>query len=115
MSAVTAAKKSKVSPRLVHFHQGWAACAAAAGTGLMRASISSPGDLFDEVTRNDFALNVGGGLNGYFNEHVGLRGDLRYFRSLEGNDDDGLIIDPRLFDLGEFDFWRASVGVTFRF
>ena len=86
------------------------------GAGLMRASISSPGDLFDEVTRNDFALNVGGGLNGYFNEHVGLRGDIRYFRSLQGDDGaDGIIIDPRLFDLGEFDFWRASVGVSFRF
>ena len=46
------------------------------GAGLMRASISSPGDLFDEVSRNDFALNVGGGLAGYFNNHVGLRGDL---------------------------------------
>ena len=54
------------------------------GAGLMRASVTSPGDLFDEVTRNDFALNVGGGLNGYFNDHVGLRGDIRYFRSLQG-------------------------------
>ena len=61
-------------------------------------------------------MDVGGGLNGYFNEHVGLRGDVRYFRSLQGDDDaDGIIIDPRLFDLGEFDFWRATVGVSFRF
>jgi opacity protein-like surface antigen len=85
------------------------------GAGLMRGSISSPGDLFDSVTRNDFALNAGGGLTGYFTSHVGLRGDLRYFRSLQGDSDGGLIIDPREFDLGEFDFWRATVGLHFRF
>ena len=67
------------------------------------------------MTRNDFALNVGGGLQGNFNEHVGLRGDIRYFRSLQGNGDDGIIIDPREFDLGDFDFWRGTVGVSFRF
>ena len=86
------------------------------GAGLMRASVSSPGNLFDNVTRNDFALNVGGGLQGNFNEHVGLRGDIRYFRSLQGEPGaDGLIIDPRDFDLGDFDFWRGTVGVSFRF
>ena len=85
------------------------------GAGLMRASVSTTGGLFDEVTRNDFALNVGGGIAGYFGEHVGLRGDIRYFRSLEDEGDDGFIFDPRDFDLGDFDFWRATVGVSFRF
>jgi hypothetical protein len=86
------------------------------GAGLMRASVTSPGDLFDEVTRNDFALNAGGGVTGYFNDHVGLRGDIRYFRSLQGEAGaDGIIVDPRDFDLGEFDFWRGTVGVSFRF
>jgi hypothetical protein len=86
------------------------------GAGLMRASVTSPGNLFDDVTRNDFALNVGGGLTGYFNEHVGLRGDVRYFRSLQGEAGaTGPIIDPRDFDLGDFDFWRATVGVSLRF
>ena len=85
------------------------------GVGLMRGAVSSPGDLFDEVSRNDFALNAGGGIAGYFNDHVGIRGDIRYFRSLEGNDNDGILVDPRLFDLGEFDFWRATVGLNLRF
>ena len=85
------------------------------GAGLMRASVNSPGNLFDDVTRNDFALNFGGGLQGNFNEHIGIRGDIRYFRSLQGESDDGLIIDPREFDLGDFDFWRGTVGVSFRF
>jgi opacity protein-like surface antigen len=86
------------------------------GAGLMRASVTSPGNLFDDVTRNDFALNVGGGLTGYFNDNVGLRGDIRYFRSLQGEEGaGGVIIDPRDFDLGDFDFWRATVGLSLRF
>ena len=86
------------------------------GAGLMRAAVTSPGNLFDDVTRNDFALNVGGGINGFFTDNIGLRGDVRYFRALQGEAGaDGPIIDPRDFDLGEFDFWRATIGVTFRF
>jgi opacity protein-like surface antigen len=85
------------------------------GVGLMRASISTTGDLFDELSRNDFALNAGAGLVGYFSQHVGLRGDVRYFRSLADSGDDGFIFDPRNFDLGDFDYWRATVGVSFRF
>lgn len=85
------------------------------GVGLMRTSVTSPGDLFDEVSRNDFALNVGGGLTGYFNRHVGIRGDIRYFRSLEDSGDDGFLLDPRDFDLGNFDYWRATVGLSLRF
>jgi opacity protein-like surface antigen len=84
------------------------------GGGLMRASVESPGDLFDSVSRNDFALNVGGGLSGYFNGHVGLRGEIRYFRSLQG-ESGGFIFDPRDFELGQFDFWRGTVGLSLRF
>jgi opacity protein-like surface antigen len=85
------------------------------GAGLMRTSVTGPGDLFDDVSRNDFALNVGGGLQGMFNEHVGIRADVRYFRDLTGENDDGFILDPTEFDLGDFTFWRATVGVSFRF
>jgi hypothetical protein len=85
------------------------------GAGLMRGSITSPSDLFDDVSRNDFALNVGGGLQGYFNEHVGLRGDIRYFRNLTDEGDEGFLLDPRDFDLGNFTYWRGTVGISFRF
>jgi len=87
------------------------------GAGLMRAAVTSPGNLFDNVARNDFALNVGGGIQANFNDHLGLRGDIRYFRSLQGEPgaDGGIIIDPRDFDLGDFDFWRATVGLSLRF
>jgi hypothetical protein len=86
------------------------------GAGLIRGNIHSAGDLFDNVTRNDFGLNVGGGLHGFFNEHVGLRGDVRYFRALADSDNgDGILIDPTKFKLGDFNFWRAGVGVVLKF
>jgi hypothetical protein len=47
----------------------------------------------------------------FFTDNVGLRGDLRYFRSFAGDVDEN-DIDLRL---GGFHFWRASAGVTFRF
>jgi opacity protein-like surface antigen len=81
-----------------------------AGLGIIRSSVSGVGDFFDDVSRNDLGINIGGGINGQFTENVGIRGDLRYFRSLEDDSDD------EEFDLGlsDFDFWRGSVGVTFR-
>jgi hypothetical protein len=85
------------------------------GFGLMRAMVSSPNALFSDVSRNDFALDVGGGLQGYFNKHVGLRGDIRYFRSLTGKDSEGFLFDPTHFELGGFSLWRGTVGVSFKF
>lgn len=83
------------------------------GFGLMRALVSSPNDFFSDITDNDFAFDLGGGLQGYFNRHVGLRGDIRYFRSLTG--DSPTDTDPTHFGLGDFSFWRGTVGVTFKF
>jgi hypothetical protein len=48
---------------------------------------------------------------GFFNNHVGLRGDVRYFRTINNNDSS---LDDVNLDLGSFDFWRASVGVVIR-
>ncbi len=81
-----------------------------AGAGLIRASVSSPTDLFDDLSRNDMGINVGGGVVGFFNDHVGLRGDLRYFRALQGDDD-----EPVGVSLSDFNFTRATLGVSFRF
>lgn len=83
---------------------------ASGGIGLIRTSIGSAGDFF-EFTNNDLGVNVGAGLVGFFSDNVGLRADVRYFRSV--NDEDlGTGVD---LDLGSFDFWRGTVGVTFKF
>lgn len=89
-----------------------------AGVGLMRANIAFD-SLFDNLSTNDLAMNVGGGVHVFFSDAIGLRGDLRYFRGLEQQDDDDPIEDDDFFDedfgLEDFDYWRASIGVTFRF
>ena len=56
--------------------------------GIIRSRVSGIGDFLDDVTRNDLGINIGGGINGQFTDNVGIRGDLRYFRSLEDNSND---------------------------
>jgi opacity protein-like surface antigen len=80
------------------------------GLGLVRTSFES--SFIDSLGSNDFGFNLGVGVMGYFSDHFGLRGDIRYFRTVNSEDFD----DPGFpdVDLGEFHFWRASVGVVFR-
>jgi hypothetical protein len=44
---------------------------------------------------------------GYFNDHVGVRADVRYLRNFNGNFNDG-------FKEGNFHFWRTSLGLVIR-
>jgi opacity protein-like surface antigen len=81
-----------------------------AGIGLIRSSVHSASGLFNDLSTNDLGINFGGGLNANFNDKVGVRGDLRYFRALQDNQADN---DLDL-SLGSFDFWRGTVGLTFR-
>jgi opacity protein-like surface antigen len=80
------------------------------GLGLLRTTVTSADQFFD-IANNDFGFDVGGGLYIFFNDHIGLRGDARYFRTLQDPEEDNE------FDIavGSFDFWRATGGVTFRF
>ena len=81
------------------------------GVGLLRERITSADDFFDDVSRNEMGFNLGAGINAFFTDNVGLRGDVRYFRALQEGGES--VAD--VFDLDELDFWRATVGVTFRF
>ncbi len=83
---------------------------ATAGLGLIRARATSVGNVFD-VDDNSFGMNVGGGIIGQFNDRVGMRGDVRYFRNFEDSEE-GFDVD---IDLGGFNFWRGTLGVVFRF
>jgi opacity protein-like surface antigen len=89
---------------------------ATAGVGLMRANIKFE-DVLDDLSTNDLALNFGGGVHFFFTDNIGLRGDVRYFRGLEQQEDDDFEDDEFIDDFGleDFDFWRATIGVTFRF
>lgn len=80
------------------------------GLGLIRANISSGTNLFNDLSTNDLGVNIGAGVNGHFTDNLGIRGDLRYFRTLQDNE-----VDNDLdLSLGSFDFWRGTVGLTFR-
>lgn len=79
------------------------------GVGLLQSSVSDADELF-EVDNSEFGFNLGAGAMGFASDHVGFRGDIRYYRSLEDPEEDNE------FDaaVGNFDFWRATAGVTFR-
>lgn len=80
------------------------------GVGLIRTNVTDATGFFDATTKNDFGFDVGGGLMGFFNSNVGLRGDVRYFRTFQNSTDNitGL-------GLSNFNFWRGSVGVSLKF
>jgi opacity protein-like surface antigen len=88
------------------------------GLGLMRANVDRGDALFNDLSTNDLGFNIGAGLNGQFTDTVGIRGDIRYFRGLEQRNDDDPAEDDDLFDedfgFEQFNFWRGTVGLTFR-
>ncbi|MGH9348910.1 MAG: outer membrane protein [Vicinamibacterales bacterium] len=81
----------------------------AGGAGLMRTRVEDAAELF-EIDNNNFGINVGGGVMGFATDNVGFRGDIRYFRAF-GEEETNEGID---FDFSDFDFWRGTVGVVFR-
>ncbi len=83
------------------------------GVGLIRANVTDVDELVQDLSRNDFGLNIGGGVNAMFASNVGVRGDIRYFRSFKEEDFDDNFPDFGV-DLGNFNFWRATVGVVLR-
>ncbi|MEO5894383.1 MAG: outer membrane beta-barrel protein [Vicinamibacterales bacterium] len=83
---------------------------ASGGIGVIRTSIDDADDFFD-ISSSDLGINAGGGAHFFFSDKVGLRGDVRYFRSLKDDSSDNDID----FSLGSFNYWRGTVGVSFRF
>jgi len=79
------------------------------GIGMLQTEARTNDDLF-HVDNSEFGYNVGGGVIGFMGDHWGIRGDLRYIRSLEDPSEDNE------FDIavGKFDYWRGTGGVTFR-
>src|SRR6185437_8063623 len=57
---------------------------AVGGVGLIRTKVQDIGGIFDVASKNDFGFDVGGGVMGFFSQNVGIRGDVRYFRSFNG-------------------------------
>jgi opacity protein-like surface antigen len=79
------------------------------GIGAIRSDVESDLGLVD-ATNTDFGWNIGAGAIGFFSDAVGARGDVRYFRSLQNELEDGPIAD----NIDRFGFWRLTGGVVFR-
>ncbi len=80
----------------------------AGGLGWFQTAIESDELLFEESS-DKFGFSLGGGAMGYFG-NVGLRGDLRYYQTLSESDIDNALD----LEVGDYDFWRGTIGVTFR-
>jgi opacity protein-like surface antigen len=82
------------------------------GLGLMRTSVESGGTTNDQ---NQFTWDGGGGLMVFFGEHIGIRGDIRYYHSFQALDRIALPnLDPVLGGQ-KLNFGRTGVAVVFKF
>jgi opacity protein-like surface antigen len=81
------------------------------GVGLIRTQID--GGTLAKVSSSDnmFGWDAGGGVMGYFSDHVGLRGDLRYLRATHQLNTGVSSVD---LNGDRLHYWRATVGVVFR-
>lgn len=93
---------------IVAGHSGAIRPYASGGIGLIRSRVEDAQQFLNAST-NDLGLDAGGGIM-CLSGNIGVRGDLRYFRSLRNNDPNGVDLA-----LGDFRFWRGTVGVTFKF
>jgi opacity protein-like surface antigen len=77
-----------------------------AGLGLIRARGCSRPNCVTDFSRTDLGIDVGGGVLVPFNDVLGVRADLRYFRYAQIHRD-----IPRTGN-GQFDFWRLAGSGT---
>lgn len=77
------------------------------GVGLIRPHITLNAASF-VVGKNVAGWDLGGGLNIFVTSAIGLRGDIRHIRTLDG-------VALGIFSADKLDFWRASAGLTLQF
>jgi opacity protein-like surface antigen len=88
------------------------------GLGSIRTQLRSESDVFDDLTSNDSGYNFGAGAHLLAKGRFGLRFDVRYFRGFEAIDDEDPVDNPLFeqpFANEVFNFWRGTIGATFRF
>jgi len=80
------------------------------GGGLMRTRIKDLADIFSSE-RNLVGINLGGGAIGFFSERVGVRWDVRYFKSVSEPGD----TEDVLFGSANLSFWRANMAIVIKY
>jgi hypothetical protein len=78
------------------------------GGGLLRSQVGSFGEFLDAVD-SGVGVNAGAGVR-LGSGRFGIRGDVRYFRTI--TDVDEFVLEEVL---GDFAFWRATAGLSIRF
>jgi opacity protein-like surface antigen len=84
------------------------------GGGLIRMQIDgvNNANLFRPASSNNmFGWDAGAGVMGFFNDHIGLRGEIRYMRATHDMNSGINSID---LNGNKLHFWRPSIGVVFR-
>lgn len=86
-----------------------------AGGGIMRLHSTPTPTLPTAPIRDTLAtIDMGGGATGFFNERVGVGWDLRYFRSVGGEETgDPLVTTDGLAK--QLSFWRANMALVLRY
>ncbi len=83
-----------------------------AGVGLLRTQIDGGTIAKVSSSNNQWGWNAGAGVMGYFNDHVGLRGDLRYTRGFEDLNTGNQVLDVN--GNNQLHYWRLAAGVVLR-
>ncbi len=81
-----------------------------AGAGLVKRSVEF-GSLPD-ISQSDLAYTLGGGVMGFFSNHIGIRADIRHVRNFRV---DKLSLTDIDLEKGTFNYSRATGAVVFRF
>jgi len=92
-------------------HGGGVRPYAVGGIGLIRSQIDGGTLGHVSSSNNMFGWDAGAGVMGYFNQHVGLRGDVRYLRATSDLKSGITTLD---LNGSQLHFWRASIGVVLR-
>jgi hypothetical protein len=77
------------------------------GIGLVRPHVSLSNGLLG-ASSNALGYDLGVGLNIMFGSHVGVRGDLRRFKTFKD-------LDLLVFSGEKLSYWRASAGLALGF
>lgn len=83
---------------------------ASGGIGILKSRVDDAGQFFERIDSTDLAFNAGAGVMGFFSANAGLRADIRFFRSMRNTDPGGVDLE-----LGQFKFWRGTIGLTLKF
>ena len=83
------------------------------GIGLIHAAATDERDVLP-FSINLWGMNVGGGAVGFLSDRVGLRFDVRYFRSIKSVPVEDLEVPVTLGQPVRLSYWTAAFGIVFK-